>query len=83
MKLRLKTALLFSITLLINATPGMAQDKLVNDLVSQYESYKEPSLNKRRIKHEDLQPLIDRYKNQAGITVTKVGESIEGEACLY
>ena len=80
MKLRLKTALLFSITLLINATPGMAQDKLVNDLVSQYESYKEPSLNKRRIKHEDLQPLIDRYKNQAGITVTKVGESIEGRS---
>jgi len=31
MKLRLKTALLFSITLLINATPGMAQDKLVNE----------------------------------------------------
>jgi len=48
--------------------------------VSQYESYKEPSLNKRRIKHEDLQPLIDRYKNQAGITVTKVGESIEGRS---
>ena len=80
MKLRLKTALLFSITLLINVTLGMAQDKLVNDLVSQYESYKEPSLNKRRIKHEDLQPLIERYKNQAGITVTKVGESIEGRS---
>lgn len=43
-----------------------------------YEKYKEPSLKERRIKHSDLQPLIDTYRKKSGFTVRTVGESIEG-----
>ena len=75
-----KAAIFLYLFLFLVSRPSLAQDQLVKDLVSQYENFKEPSLNKRRIKHEDLQPLIEKYQNQAGITVTKVGESIEGRS---
>ncbi len=45
-----------------------------------YETYREPSLGKRRIKHEDLQPLIDKVAGQEGFSVRQVGTSIEGRA---
>ena len=45
-----------------------------------YESYKEPTLHMRRIKHKDLEPLIDRYSTSKGFEVQNVGSSIEGRA---
>ena len=45
-----------------------------------YETYKEPSLGKRRIKHADLQPLIDNLVGEEGFEVQRVGTSIEGRA---
>lgn len=66
--------------LFLFSTSIFAQDQLVNRLVAEYDTYKEPSLQKRRIKHEDLQPLLERLKNQKGVVVTKVGESIEGRS---
>ena len=80
MNSRNRSAFIIPLLLLFVSMTALAQDQLVNDLVSQYENFKETSLNKRRIKHKDLQPLIEKYKNQAGITVTKVGESIEGRS---
>jgi hypothetical protein len=47
-------------------------------LYETYETYKEPSLDRRRIKHIDIQPLIERLKNDSKYTVQKVGKSIEG-----
>src|SRR6056300_25823 len=75
-----KAAIFLYLFLFLLSRPTLAQDQLVKDLVSQYENFKETSLNKRRIKHKDLQPLIEKYQNQSGITVTKVGESIEGRS---
>jgi len=43
-----------------------------------YETYKEPSLGKRRIKHADLQPLIDAIATRPGFEVRRVGTSLEG-----
>ncbi|MFD1615753.1 M14 family zinc carboxypeptidase [Gelatiniphilus marinus] len=43
-----------------------------------YYVYKETSLDKRRIKHQDIQPLINTLKNKPGFSVNKVGQSIEG-----
>ena len=43
-----------------------------------YDAYREPSLEKRRIKHADLQPLIDRVAGHEGFAVQQVGTSIEG-----
>jgi hypothetical protein len=43
-----------------------------------YENYREAALGKRRIKHAQLQPLIDRFASLEGFEVHKVGSSIEG-----
>ncbi|UJH67299.1 M14 family zinc carboxypeptidase [Allomuricauda sp. SCSIO 65647] len=55
-----------------------AQNDLTSQLYETYENYKEPSLNKRRIKYDQIQPLIDRARNDSKYVVNKVGESIEG-----
>lgn len=49
-----------------------------SNLYETYESYKESSLTHRRIKYKDLQPLINKLKQDPKYTVKKVGESIEG-----
>lgn len=55
-----------------------AQDVLTSQLYETYEEYKEPSIGKRRIKHADIQPLIQKFKNNPKFEVQKVGESIQG-----
>lgn len=52
--------------------------EITDELYETYDNYKEPSLVHRRIKHNDIQPLIARLKNNSKYTVQKVGESIEG-----
>lgn len=56
----------------------LAQESITSKLYETYDSYKESSLNKRRIKHNQLQPLIQRFDANAKFEVQKVGESIEG-----
>lgn len=58
-----------------------AQDNsFTSQLYSTYNQYKETSLDKRRIKHQDLQPLIQRLEGKSGIEVKQVGRSIEGRS---
>jgi len=52
--------------------------EITSELYETYDTYKETSLDKRRIKHRDLQPLIEKLKTNSKYTVKKVGESIEG-----
>ncbi|MGB5376980.1 M14 family metallopeptidase, partial [Muriicola sp.] len=54
------------------------ESEITTSLYETYDRYKEPLLNKRRIKHEDIQVLIASYKNKPGLLVQKVGTSIEG-----
>ncbi|SIS74117.1 Zinc carboxypeptidase [Zobellia uliginosa] len=56
------------------------QTDLTTQLYETYETYKEPLLQKRRIKHHELQPLIEQYKNHPKFKVTQVGKSIEGRS---
>ncbi|MBQ4915142.1 peptidase M14 [Maribacter sp. MMG018] len=56
------------------------ETNITTQLYETYESYKEPTLNKRRIKHADIEPLIASYKNNAKFKVNKVGTSIEGRS---
>ncbi|MBU2996243.1 peptidase M14 [Cellulophaga baltica] len=59
----------------------LSQEKdITTSLYDTYEKYKETSITKRRIKHQDIQPLISQYKGKEGYTVKKVGESIEGRS---
>ena len=58
---------------------GFGQEKdFTSKLYSTYEKYKEPSLDKRRIKHNDIQPLINKLSTNPTFNVTVVGKSIEG-----
>jgi hypothetical protein len=57
----------------------MAQDfELANYLNTNYENYKEATLTKRRFKHSDIVPLIERLKNNNLYKVNKAGTSAQG-----
>lgn len=67
--------------LLILSVPAACQDTdFTTALYDSYEKYREPSIQKRRIKHADLQPLIQKLANQDGVSVTEVGKSIQGRS---
>jgi len=60
---------------------GFSQNSdITANLYETYDNYKESSLNKRRIKHNELQPLLIKHGANNAFTVKKVGESIEGRA---
>ena len=52
--------------------------EITSKLYETYANFKETSLDKRRIKHKDLQPLINNLKADKKYTINKVGTSIEG-----
>ncbi len=56
-----------------------SQEKdITTQLYETYEKYKELSLDKRRIKYHQLQPLLATYRADPFFTVKVVGKSIEG-----
>ncbi len=55
-----------------------AQESITSELYDSYDQFKEPSLQKRRIKHHQIQPLIQKFDANPKFEVQKVGESIEG-----
>jgi len=63
--------------LAINFCNGQQQD-ITASLYETYSKYKEPSLNKRRIKHSEIVPLIQEYRKNDKFKVRRVGKSIEG-----
>lgn len=69
--------LLFTCILILSTAPLAAQN-ITEAVYESYENYKEKSLDNRRIKHHQLQPLIDNYRGNAKFLVNKVGESIQG-----
>lgn len=54
------------------------QESITTNLYETYDQYKELTLQKRRIKHIQIQPLIQRFDANPKFEVQKVGESIEG-----
>ena len=69
---------LISLAILLLAFSVQAQDELTSQLYESYEDYKESSIGERRIKHADIQPLIQKFKANPKFEVQKVGESIQG-----
>lgn len=60
---------------------ALAQNEaFTSSLYETYETFKEYSLDKRRIKHTDLQPLIAKWKKASQTDVNQVGTSIEGRS---
>jgi len=77
--MKMKVVLLFIALMAVSI--GFPQNSdITTNLHETYEKYKEPSLNKRRIKHHELLPLLVKYADNKAFTVKKVGESIEGRA---
>jgi hypothetical protein len=65
---------IFFVPFFISAQPNALDQELFDG----YETFKESSLAVRRVKHDQIQPLIDKIKNKNGFQVTKLGSSIEG-----
>ena len=71
--------LLLLLFMTVLAIPGFSQDRQIEEKIfSYYDDYKENSLAQRRIKYEDIHPLIKEISGTPGFQVQKVGESIEG-----
>ncbi|MGB5691960.1 MAG: M14 family zinc carboxypeptidase [Flavobacteriaceae bacterium] len=64
--------------ILFSCNAQARESDLTEILYTTYEDHKENSLEKRRIKYADLQPLIEQYASNPKFQVNKVGESIEG-----
>ena len=65
--------------LLLLSSASYPQDSdITQTLYETYWPYRETSLDKRRIKHHDLQPLVTEYLKNPRFTVKRVGTSIEG-----
>lgn len=70
----------FIIIALLTSSAVAQSDEFVQQLWKTYPQFKEESIMQRRIKHQDLQPLIEKYKQQPDFNVHKVGASIEGRS---
>ena len=70
---------LFCLCFCLNLSWGQ-NEAFTSSLYETYEEFKEPTLGKRRIKHQDLQPLIAKWKKDPKIEVSQVGTSIEGRS---
>ncbi len=69
---------LFLLLLLCAFFSVNAQDEITSKLYDTYDDFKEVSLNSRRIKYNELQLIIDNFRNDNVFTIKKVGESIQG-----
>lgn len=69
----------FSLLLCLVYTASFSQSADLTDrLMKTHEKYKEKTLLKRRFKHKDIQPLIDKRRNSNLFEISKVGTSFEG-----
>ena len=73
MKKFLVLIMLFSIT-----TMGGQHKDITSILYQTYNEYKEDALSNRRGKHQDIQALISKLRNNSRYTIKNVGNSIEG-----
>ena len=65
--------------LLLLPLMGFAQKQsLDKQLFEAYDDFREVSLDTRRFKHQDIQPLIDSLKEEKGFEITVLGRSIQG-----
>ena len=74
----MQNRLLFLFSFIGLLVTGQSGD-ITTALYDSYENYKETSLGKRRIKRQDIQPLITKLEGNSKFAVRKVGESIGGK----
>ncbi len=74
----MKYRILFLFSLISLLVSAQSVD-MTTALYDSYDNYKEESIGKRRIKRDDIQPLIDKLVVNPKFSVRKVGESIGGK----
>ncbi len=58
---------------------SFSQNKILHEnFFNSYDEFKEASIETRRFKHSEIQPLIDSLKSIKGFEVTTLGKSIQG-----
>ena len=57
---------------------GTAAQNFTDQLYTGYDNFKESVIDNRRIKHDDIQSLVEGVKGVKGVEVNTVGKSIEG-----
>lgn len=71
----------YTLLVCLFAISGFSQEgDITESLYETYEKYKEASLGKRRIKHHEIKPLLNKLKGDSRFTVKKMGTSIEGRS---
>ena len=71
-----KTLLLFLLSITFSS---FAQEKSFDKfLFDGYKDYKESTLSVRRVKHAQIQPLINAVRMNSDFQITTLGQSIEG-----
>jgi len=56
----------------------LAQKPVYQQAYEAHENYREESINSRRFKHADVEPLLLRLRDEPGFSVSQLGTSIEG-----
>ena len=74
----IKIKLLLLLSVLTGQTMQAQENDITKQLFETYDKYQETSLDKRRIKHHELQPILATYRANPYFTVKVVGQSIEG-----
>ncbi len=70
--------ILSALTFFLVLTSYSQNENFSQELFENYNNYQEKTINKRRIKHHEIQPLINSLKSENGFEVNILGKSIEG-----
>ncbi len=70
--------ILSALTFFLVLTSYSQNKNFSQELFENYNTYQEKTINKRRIKHHEIQPLINSLKSENGFEVNILGKSIEG-----
>ncbi len=74
-----KRNLLSAIVLLAAATV-YGQDADVQNILNSYDTYRESTLEKRRIKHYDVERLLRQWRGDGRFEVNRIGSSLQGRS---
>ena len=70
--------ILSTLTFFLVLTSHSQNKNFSQELFENYDTYQEKTIDKRRIKHHEIQPLINSLKSENGYEVSVLGKSIEG-----
>ena len=76
--MEMKKISLFTLLIIFLSINLTAQDFSTHSYYQNYEKYKESSIKSKRIKNENILPLIEKLKNSDLFEVRKLGESLLG-----